>query len=212
MGRVLTLLAALVLCCALAATAVAGKKRENQRVTIFSDSSGASLNWDSTARRIIRQGNRVRLELHPCGRLTQPGCLTSNPPPSVLATVRKLGRAIGRNVVVFVGYNDDPATYRQGLPIVVKALWKRGVQHMIWLTLRAVNKQYVDTNHAIYAEQQMWGPTMTVLDWNHYSGSHPSWYESDGIHMTGTGAIAFATYLHRQLKKLGLTGPKPPAG
>jgi hypothetical protein len=30
--------------------------------------------------------------------------------------------------------------------------------------------------------------------------------------MTGTGAVAFATYLHRALKKLGLTGPKPPAG
>ena len=58
----------------------------------------------------------------------------------------------------------------------MKALWKRGVQHMIWLTLHAVSKQYVDTNHAIYAEQQKWGPTMTVLDWNHYSGSHPSWY------------------------------------
>lgn len=178
-------------------------------MTLFSDSSGASLNWDSAAKRIVERGNRVRLELHPCGRLTQPGCLTGNPPPSVLATVRKLGRALGPNVVIFVGYNDDPATYRHGLPIVVKALWKRGVQHMIWLTLHAISKQYVDTNHAIYAEQQKWGPTMTVLDWNHYSGPHSSWYASDGIHMTGTGALAFATYLHRQLKKLGLTGPKP---
>ena len=50
---------------------------------------------------------------------------------------------------------------------------------------------------------------MTVLDWNHYSASHSSWYASDGIHMTGTGAVAFATYLHRSLKRLGLTGPKP---
>ena len=208
MSRPLTLLAAVVLCCALAATAVAGK-RPNQRVTLFSDSSGASLNWDSTAKRIVERGNRVRLELFPCGRLTQPGCLTHNPPPSVLKTVRRLGRALGPNVVIFVGYNDDPATYRHGLPIVLKALWKRGVHHMIWFTLHAVSKQYVDINHAIYAERQKWGPTMTVLDWNHYSGSHPSWYASDGIHMTGTGATAFATYLHRSLKKLGLTGPKP---
>jgi hypothetical protein len=208
-GRFLALLGVILLCCGLAATAVAGKKRPNQRVTLFSDSSGASLNWDSTAKRIVERGNRVRLELHPCGRLTLPGCLTGNPPPSVLATVRDLGHALGPNVVIFVGYNDDPATYRHGLPIVAKALWRRGVQHMIWLTLHAVTKQYVDTNHAIYAEQQKWGPTMTVLDWNHYSGSHSSWYASDGIHMTGTGAIAFATYLHSQLKKLGLTGPKP---
>jgi hypothetical protein len=126
--------------------------------------------------------------------------------------VRSLGRAIGPNVVVFVGYNDDPATYREGLPVVLKALWKRGVHHMIWLTLHAVRKQYVDINHAIYAERQKWGPTMTVLDWNHYSAPHSSWYASDGIHMTGVGAVAYATYLHRALKRLGLTGPKPLTG
>jgi hypothetical protein len=178
-------------------------------VTIFSDSSGAALAWDSTAKRIVEQGNRVLLELRPCGRLTQPGCLLGVPPPSVLATVRQLGRRIGPNVVVFVGYNDDPATYRHGLPIVLKALWKRGVKHAIWLTLRATSQQYVDTNHAIYAEEQKWRPTMTVLDWNHYSASHPSWFAADGIHMTGIGATAFATYLHRSLKRLGLTGLMP---
>jgi hypothetical protein len=127
----------------------------------------------------------------------------------VLGTVRKLGARIGPTVVVFVGYNDDPATYRHGLPVVLKALWRRGVHHVLWFTLHAVTGQYVDINHAIYAEQQKWGPTMTVLDWNHYSASHHSWYASDGIHLTGSGAVAFATYLHRWLKRLGLTGPKP---
>jgi hypothetical protein len=205
--RSLALLSAVLLSSALAATAVAGKKPPLQHVTIFSDSSGAALNWDSSAKRIVEHGNRVLLELHPCGRLVQPGCLTPHPPPSVLATVRKLGPKIGPNVVVFVGYNDDPATYRHGLPVVLKALWKRGVHHMIWITLHAVSKQYVDINHAIYAEQQKWRPTMTVLDWNHYSESHHSWYEPDGIHLTGVGATAFATYLHRSLRRLGLTGP-----
>ncbi len=207
MGRFLALLSAVVLCSVVAATAVAGKKQALQHVTIFSDSSGASLNWDSSAKRIVEHGNRVLLQLHPCGRLVQPGCLTANPPPSVLATVRKLGRRIGPNVVVFVGYNDDPATYRHGLPVVLKALWKRGVHHILWFTLHAVSNQYVDINHAIYAQEQKWRPTMTVLDWNHYSASHPSWYASDGIHLTGVGATAFGTYLHRSLKRLGLTGP-----
>ena len=208
MGRSLALLGAVGLCCALAATAVAGKKRPNQRVTIFADSSGAALNWDSTAKRIVERGNRVRLELHPCGRLVQPGCI-SPPPPSVLSVVRELGRRIGPTVVVFVGYNDDPATYRNGMPSVLRAMRNHGVKHVLWLTLSGVYKQYVDINHAIYAARQKWGPSMTVLDWNHYSGSHSSWYASDGIHLTGTGAVALATYLHRALKKLGLTGPKP---
>jgi hypothetical protein len=207
-GRSVALLGAVAVCCVVAATAAAGKKPPLQHVTIFSDSVGASLNWDSTAKRIVEHGNRVLLELHPCGRLVQVGCITP-PPPSVLGTVRSLGRRIGPNVVVFIGYNDNPATYRQGLPTVLKAMWRRGVKHVLWLTLRAVNKQYVDINHAIYAIEQKWRPTMTVLDWNHYSAPHPSWFAADGIHMSGVGAIAFATYLHRSLKRLGLTGPMP---
>jgi lysophospholipase L1-like esterase len=138
----------------------------------------------------------------------QTGCLTP-PPPSVLGTVRTLGRRIGPTVVVFIGYNDSPLIYRNGLPVVLKAMRKRGVKHAIWLTLRGVSKQYVDINHAIYAAEQKWRPLMTVLDWNHYSSSHTSWYASDGIHLSGTGAIAFATYLHRSLKRLHLTGPLP---
>jgi hypothetical protein len=123
--------------------------------------------------------------------------------------VRTLGRRIGPNVVVFVGYNDSPLIYRNGIPVVLKAMRKRGVRHVIWLTLRAVNKQYAGDNEAIYAAERKWRPLMTVLDWNHYSAPHTSWYAADRIHMSGTGAIAFATYLHRSLKRLGLTGPLP---
>jgi hypothetical protein len=89
-GRPLALLGAAVLCGVLAATAVAGGKRPpQQRVTIFSDSVGAALDWDSSANRIVEHGDDVRFELHPCGRLAQPGCLPeASPPPSVLAVVR----------------------------------------------------------------------------------------------------------------------------
>lgn len=210
MGRPIALLAAVFLCCAAAATAGAGRQRPDQHLTLFSDSSGASLGWDATAKRIVEHGNRVLFELHPCGRLVQPGCI-SPPPPSVLSVVRELGRRIGPTVVVFVGYNDDPATYRNGMPSVLRAMRNHGVKHVVWLTLSGVYKQYVDINHAIYATAQKW-PIMTVLDWNHYSASHSSWFSGDGIHMSGTGAVAYATWLHRSLKRLGLTGPAPPTG
>ena len=209
MGRALGLLGAVALCFALAATAAAGGKRPQQHLTLFTDSSGAALSWDTTAKRIVEHGNRVLFELHPCGRLVQLGCLTNPPPPSVLGTVRALGRRLGPTVVVFVGYNDDPATYRRGIPVVLKAMRKRGVEHVLWLTLRATSQQYVDTDHAIYPARQKWRPLLTVLDWNHYSNPHRSWYASDGIHLSGAGAIAFATYVHRALKRLGLTGPTP---
>jgi hypothetical protein len=204
-GRSLALLAATVICCAAAASAVASHRRPDQHVTIFSDSSGAALGWDSTAKQIVEHGDRVLFELHPCGRLVQPGCV-SPPPPSVLSLVRALGHRIGPTAVVFVGYNDDPATYRNGIPAVLRAMRNHGVTNVVWLTLRAVSKQYVDINHAIYAVAQKW-PTMTVLDWNHYAAPHLSWFSGDGIHMSGVGAIAYATYLHQSLKRLGLTGP-----
>jgi hypothetical protein len=206
-GRLLVSSLVVALCCVLASGAVAAR-RPQQHVTIFSDSVGAALDWDSTAKRIVEHGNRVLFELHPCGRLVQVGCI-SPPPPSVLGTVRTLGRRIGPNVVVFVGYNDSPLIYRNGIPVVLKAMRKRGVKHVIWLTLRAVNKQYAGDNEAIYAAERKWRPLMTVVDWNHYSASHTSWYAADGIHMSGAGAIAFATYVHRSLKRLGLTGPLP---
>lgn len=209
MGRALGLLGAGVLCCALAASAAAGAKRRQQHLTIFTDSSGAALDWDSTAKRIVEHGNRVLFELHPCGRLVQPGCLTDPPPPSVLAIVRTLGRRLGPTVVVFVGYNDDPASYRRGIPVVLRAMRNRGVEHVFWLTLRATSRQYVDTDRAIYAAGQKWRTLLTVLDWNHYSSPHRSWYATDGVHLSGAGAIAFATYVHRSLKRLGLTGPVP---
>jgi hypothetical protein len=209
-GRLFVSSVVVALCCALAAAASAAKRKPLQHVTIFSDSVGASLNWDSTAKRIVQRGNNVLFELHPCGRLVQPGCI-SPPPPSVLHDVRRLGRRMGPTVIVFIGYNDDPATYRNGIPVVLKAMRNHGVKHVLWLTLQAIFKQYIDINHAIYAAVQKWRPLMTVLDWNHYSASHPSWFESDRIHMSGTGAVAFATYLHRSLQQLGLTGPKPTA-
>lgn len=206
MGRLVVSSLVVALCCAVATAASAAKRAPLQRVTIFSDSVGAALNWDSTAKRVVERGNNVVFELHPCGRLVQPGCI-SPPPPSVLHEVRFLGRRIGPTAVVFVGYNDNPATYRNGIPVVLRAMRNRGVKHVLWLTLRSVSKQYVDINHAIYAAEQKWQPLMIVLDWNHYSASHPSWYASDGIHMSGAGAVAFATFLHRSLKLLGLTGP-----
>ena len=206
MGRLLAPSLVIVLCCALATAASAAKRAPLQHVTIFSDSVGAALNWDSTAKRVVEHGNNVLFELHPCGRLVQPGCI-SPPPPSVLHDVRTLGRRIGPTAVIFVGYNDNPATYRNGIPVVLRAMRNHGVKHVLWLTLRSVYKQYVDINHAIYAAAPKWRSIMTVLDWNHYSAPHSSWYASDGIHMSGTGAVALATYLHRSLKQLGLTGP-----
>jgi hypothetical protein len=206
--RSFVVLIVLAAVCAFSASAVAHTNRARlQHVTIFGDSVASALNWDTTAKNEIKKSNRVTFELQPCGRLSTPGCF-SPPPPSVLSEVRTLGRKIGPTVVILVGYNDDPHVYAAGIDHVLRAMHKRGVRHALWLTLRPVYKQYRITNSVIRGASHRFS-WMKVVPWGGYSWKHKSWFASDGIHFTGTGAVQFAIYVHRTLKSLGLTGPKP---
>jgi hypothetical protein len=201
---------AAALCCAVGSAASASGKVPLQHVTIFGDSVAAAFTWDPAARTVLSAGDRVTLDLSPCGRLTQPGCITP-PPPSVFKKVELLGRRVGPTVVVLVGYNDDPHVYRAGIDKVLTAMQRRGVTHVIWLTLRAVNKQYLLINEVIHGASARWRGMMTVLDWNSYSRGHPTWFATDHIHLSAAGGVQLAVYIHRALKRLGLTGPSPPA-
>ena len=206
MRRSLVLLSGLVIACLLSTTAVANKRPPPlKRVTIFGDSVASALDWVPRARQVLERGNRVRLELQPCGRLATPGCL-SPPPPSVLKEVRTLDRKIGPTAVVLVGYNDDPHIYHDGIDSVLRAMRNHGVKQVLWLTLRPVYKQYRYTNEVIRGAANRW-PFMTVVKWAGYSWPHPEWFASDGIHFTSSGAVQFAIYVHRTLKSYGLTGP-----
>jgi hypothetical protein len=208
-GRLLASSLVVALCCGLAAAASAAKKLPLQHVTIFGDSVAAVLTWDPTARQVLLRGDRLTLDLSPCGRLIQPGCTLQHPPPSVLKEVESLGRRIGPTAVVLVGYNDDPHVYAAGIDRVLKAMHRRGVTHVLWLTLRAVNQQYRLINEVIHgaSARYQW---MTVVDWNGYARNRPSWFATDGIHLSGQGGVQLATLIHRTLRQLGLTGPHPP--
>ena len=207
MGRLLAPSLVIALCCALPAAASAARETPLQHVTIFGDSVAAAFSWDPTAREVLARGNRLTFDLSPCGRLTQPGCI-SPPPPSVLKEVERLGRSIGPTAVVLIGYNDDPHVYASGIGRVLTAMHRRGVTHVLWLTLRAVNKQYRLINEVIHgaSARYRW---MTVLDWNSYAHNHPSWFASDGIHLSAAGGVQLAIYIHRWLKWMGLTGRLP---
>src|SRR5436305_14220742 len=110
--------------------------------------------------------------------------------------------------MILVGYNDDPHVYADGIDHVLRAMHKRGVQHVLWLTLRtaAHSSQYETTNSVIRGASHRW-PFMTVVNWGVYSAPPPEWF-TDGIHFTGSGAMAFGSYLHRTLQSYGLTRPK----
>jgi hypothetical protein len=87
-----------------------------------------------------------------------------------------------------------------------------GVEHVFWMTLRAVRRPYLESNAAIFAAARR-HPELTVLDWNGYSRGHDVWFEADGLHSLDTGAQAMARFMHDRVLDVLLAPPpvaRPP--
>ena len=166
------------------------------RVTFVGDSVPASITYDTTAQRELRNGMAVRLDLKVCRRLVEPSCSYQGvAPPSALQAVRSYGRRLGKVLVVMVGYNEGSRGYGRGIDLIMRAALAQGAKGVVWVTLREENPIYRSTNAVIRAAAKRW-PQMLVADWNAYSAGRPaSWFGSDGLHLTATGATALAAFL-----------------
>jgi len=183
------------------------------RVTVIGDSVATSLDGEPTATAILGQGVDLRLELAPCRRVGQSSCPYDGVrPPNVIDLVNGLGSALGPTVIVSVGYNDYVDEYARNIEDALAALAHAGVKNVLWATLRAVHHDYLTMNDAIEGAAAH-HPELTVVDWNMYSRSHPDWFQPDGLHLTGAGAIGMATLFHQALEDLHIpveTAPTPP--
>lgn len=192
--------------------AVASAARPKPHVTLITDSVGASLAWDPAAARIFQQGIDADLELKTCRRLTTASCAVTGmtAPENALQTIRRLGRRVGPNVVIDVGYNDYPTVYAPGIEEVLRTLRSLHVEHVFWLTLRASRGGYAESNTAIVAAARR-HPEVTVIDWNACSAGHASWFGPDGLHLTGEGAQGLARCMHDSVLRVLNAPPPPPA-
>jgi hypothetical protein len=182
-------------------------------VTVFGDSVADSLRSEPTALAILSKGVSLNLQFAACRRVVQLSCpYMGSRPPTVIDVINS-GEPLGETVIVAVGYNDFEDTYAQSIDDAVAALRTRGVTHILWATLRAVRHPYLVMNDAIRATAEKY-PEFSVVDWNLYSRSHPEWFQDDGLHLNGDGAVAMATLFHDSLTKLGIpvvTAPAVPA-
>jgi hypothetical protein len=166
-------------------------------VTLIGDSVADEIAYLASARTLVADGVRLRLEVAPCRRLTAESCTVAGyRPQTALELVRSRGRALGEVAVVAVGYNDFEHTFARDAKQVLGALHHAGVQQVLWLTLRANHHPYLTMNAAL-RELAKSTPWLTVVDWNRYSRSHPDWFKDDGLHLTHAGASAMARLLHR---------------
>jgi hypothetical protein len=192
--------------CAAVGFGVSGASGSSRpRVTLIGDSVSSAISLDSGATAILGNGVDLRLQAAPCRRLEAVSCPEDNGtvPPTALALIHTLGHALGPTVIVAVGYNDPVDLYASELKDVLAALHQAGVQNILWVTLRAARHPYVTMNDAIRAAAAA-DPSVTVVDWNVYSRSHPEWFQADGIHLAGDGAQAMASLMHKWLVHLAI--------
>ena len=172
------------------------------RVTVIGDSVASALSYNEASTHVLGEGLDLDLQLAPCRRLVGPSCpYDGSRPPTLVELLPTL--RLGSTVVVVVGYNDNESTFDDAVETSLQALRKQGVDHVLWLTLRAERQSYLSMNDVI-REAALRHPEMTVVDWNLYSRSHPGWFQDDGLHLNGDGALALATLVHRSLDELGL--------
>jgi hypothetical protein len=96
-------------------------------------------------------------------------------------------------VVVAVGYNDLAEPYGEGVDRLMRVLLARGVQQVVWVTLRETTQTYRSINAAIAQAAKRWSE-LTLADWSAESKGHDGWF-SDTVHLTIEGGVAFARFL-----------------
>lgn len=164
------------------------------RVTIVADSVGGALVWMGEARAILERGIDLDLEIAACRKIASIGCVyRGGRPPSALDVIRTRPAALGRVVVIKVGYNDLAVDYPDAIDRVLRALEARGVERVVWVTLREVRESYAAMNAAIVRAAKRW-PGLRVADWSAAGKGHEEWF-SDGVHMSLEGGEAFARFL-----------------
>jgi hypothetical protein len=176
--------------------------------TLIGDSKAASINFSTRAKRLLQRGHDIRRDLKVCRRLVAPSCTFQGVTPrTTLQVVKRLGTRLGRVLVVDVGYNDSPTTYRGDLNKVMRAALARGVKGVVWVNLTAVRSSYSEINRIINRSKRRW-LRLHVANWNRYSRGHPGWFaSSDGIHLTGAGAVGLVKLIRKYLP-IAAQGPR----
>ncbi len=175
---------------------------------MIGDSIPTAMQYDEQARAILTRGVDIDLQLAVCRRLVGDSCPYAGSRPLTLVALLPTLQ-LGSTVVVAVGYNDYESNFSDSVETVLKALTAAGVEHVLWVTLRAERQSYIHMNQ-IVSDAAAKHPELTVVDWNLYSRSHPDWFQDDGLHLNGDGAVAMATLLHKAFAGLGLVAPPPP--
>jgi hypothetical protein len=117
----------------------------------------------------------------------------------IVRQLRAEGR-LGRVVVIHLGNNGPPRDAEVDALVAELA----GVEQVLFVTVR-VNRKWQGTSNAVLSAGAARHPTVKLVDWYGHSEGHRDWFQSDGTHLKGPGANAYA-----ELVGAAISPPPPP--
>ena len=183
-------------------------------VSMIGDSTMAAMEWYSSASLdimgVVANSYQLTFDAESCRRLVVPSCRGrfGGHPVSMLPLMRTTLRGrLGDVLVVMTGYDD--ASITSAIDQIMTEASSQGVERVLWLNYRtggsyarptpsALSVTYAQSNVELAAAAAR-RTDLQILDWDGYSAGQQSWFASDGIHLSPTGAFALATYIKSAL-------------
>lgn len=119
--------------------------------------------------------------------------------------LRDEGR-LGQVVFVHLGSNGPPRASE--IDALMEVL--SGVPHVRFVNVRVNRKWEGATNQTLADGVARHGPRAQLVDWYGFSAGHLDWFQSDGTHVKGPGAEAYANLLGSYLPPPPPPPPPPP--
>lgn len=171
------------------------------------------LGMTASSRAIVSGSYSFLWEAKSCRRLIITSCRGRGViPPNTIQTMQAYAGQLGDAVAIMAGY-DDWYNFDLAVDTIVAEARRQGIGHVIWLTYRSqgpyvgIGGAYFATYrafNAILAAKARQHPELTIADWDTYTLGRSSWFSSDGIHLSSSGATALGTFLKLQYDALGL--------
>jgi hypothetical protein len=163
---------------------------------LIGDSVAARLEQIPSSAQLLEARLSLRVRVAVCRRMIARSCdYHGVRPPTVVQEVTSLGPRTPGVVVIQSGYNDTPFDFERGARAVMRVLTRRGVRHVVWITLHERQPSYRDINRIIRGLPRRWPGVARVADWSAASTGRP-WFEADAVHLTTEGAEALARLIH----------------
>ena len=167
-------------------------------VLLVGDSVMAAFNYSYGAAGVaaVSSGYSPAVDARVCRTLVRPSCLAGV--PTALQVLQAWRGRLPKLVVIGAGYNDW--SIGPNIDAIMQEATAQGVTAVVWLTYQDVTSasHYAANNAAIVAATGRW-PKLRVGQWDAFSEGKTSWFNVDGVHLSGAGATAYGQLIKASL-------------